>query len=107
KILNTWELDAHQIAASEEVHNISIALGIDPGSAELSQLRYHKICILADSYWVGQAIPALPAASFSSLAGCRSTAMTRPAPMIRAALTAFRPTPPAPRTTTVSPAATP
>ncbi|MBV8854104.1 MAG: type IIA DNA topoisomerase subunit B, partial [Sinobacteraceae bacterium] len=47
KILNTWELDSGAIAASEEVHNISIALGVEPGSSDLSQLRYHKICILA------------------------------------------------------------
>ena len=64
KILNTWELDAHQIAASEEVHNISIALGIDPGSADLSQLRYHKICILADADSDGQHIATLLCALF-------------------------------------------
>ncbi len=64
KILNTWELDAHQIAGSEEVHNISIALGIDPGSADLSQLRYHKICILADADSDGQHIATLLCALF-------------------------------------------
>jgi topoisomerase-4 subunit B len=64
KILNTWELDAHQIASSEEVHNISIAMGIDPGSADLSQLRYHKICILADADSDGQHIATLLCALF-------------------------------------------
>src|SRR6201995_3967472 len=49
KILNTWELESGAIASSEEVHNISIALGVDPGSADVSQLRYHKVCILADA----------------------------------------------------------
>jgi topoisomerase IV subunit B len=64
KILNTWELDAHQIAGSEEVHNISIAMGIDPGSADLSQLRYHKVCILADADSDGQHIATLLCALF-------------------------------------------
>jgi topoisomerase-4 subunit B len=64
KILNTWELDAHQIAASEEVHNISVALGTDPGSADLSQLRYHKVCILADADSDGQHIATLLCALF-------------------------------------------
>src|SRR5207237_3289958 len=48
KILNTWELDAGEIAGSQEVHDICVALGIEPGSSDLSQLRYHKVCILAD-----------------------------------------------------------
>ncbi|HEY1491972.1 MAG TPA: DNA topoisomerase IV subunit B [Steroidobacteraceae bacterium] len=64
KILNTWELDAHQIAGSEEVHNISVAMGIDPGSADLSQLRYHKVCILADADSDGQHIATLLCALF-------------------------------------------
>jgi topoisomerase IV subunit B len=64
KILNTWELDAGQIAGSEEVHNISIALGIDPGSADLGQLRYHKVCILADADSDGQHIATLLCALF-------------------------------------------
>ncbi len=64
KILNTWELDAHQIAGSEEVHNISVALGIEPGSADLSQLRYHKVCILADADSDGQHIATLLCALF-------------------------------------------
>ena len=49
KILNTWEVDSQEILASQEVHNISIALGVDPASDDLSGLRYHKVCILADA----------------------------------------------------------
>jgi topoisomerase IV subunit B len=64
KILNTWELDAAQIAGSEEVHNISVALGIEPGSPDLSQLRYHKVCILADADSDGQHIATLLCALF-------------------------------------------
>jgi topoisomerase-4 subunit B len=64
KILNTWELDSGSIASSEEVHNISIALGVEPGSPDLSQLRYHKICILADADSDGQHIATLLCALF-------------------------------------------
>jgi topoisomerase-4 subunit B len=64
KILNTWELDSGSIASSEEVHNISIALGVEPGSADLTQLRYHKICILADADSDGQHIATLLCALF-------------------------------------------
>jgi topoisomerase-4 subunit B len=64
KILNTWELDASTIGASQEVHDISVALGVDPGSADLSQLRYHKICILADADSDGQHIATLLCALF-------------------------------------------
>src|SRR6266850_822327 len=64
KILNTWELESGAIGSSEEVHNISIALGVDPGSADLSQLRYHKICILADADSDGQHIATLLCALF-------------------------------------------
>ena len=49
KILNTWEVDAGDIGNSQEVHDISVALGVDAGSADLSDLRYHKVCILADA----------------------------------------------------------
>lgn len=49
KILNTWEVSADQVLASQEVHDISVALGIDPDSDDLSGLRYGKICILADA----------------------------------------------------------
>ncbi len=64
KILNTWELEHGQVAASEEVHNISIAIGVDPGSADISELRYHKICILADADSDGQHIATLLCALF-------------------------------------------
>ncbi|MEO8315596.1 MAG: DNA topoisomerase IV subunit B [Pseudomonadota bacterium] len=64
KILNTWELEHGQVAASEEVHNISIAIGVDPGSSKISELRYHKICILADADSDGQHIATLLCALF-------------------------------------------
>jgi topoisomerase-4 subunit B len=64
KILNTWEVDSHAVASSEEVHNISIALGVEPGSGDLSQLRYNKICILADADSDGQHIATLLCALF-------------------------------------------
>jgi topoisomerase-4 subunit B len=64
KILNTWELESGSIASSEEVHNISIALGVDPGSADLTQLRYYKVCILADADSDGQHIATLLCALF-------------------------------------------
>jgi topoisomerase-4 subunit B len=64
KILNTWELEPGQIANSEEVHNISVALGVDPGEADVSRLRYHKICILADADSDGQHIATLLCALF-------------------------------------------
>jgi topoisomerase-4 subunit B len=64
KILNTWELDPSEIASSQEVHDISVAIGIDPGSPDLSQLRYHKICILADADSDGQHIATLLCALF-------------------------------------------
>lgn len=49
KILNTWEVDSNEVLASQELHDIAVALGIDPGSSDLSGLRYGKICILADA----------------------------------------------------------
>lgn len=64
KILNTWELDAAQIGASAEVHDISVALGVEPGSADISRLRYHKVCILADADSDGQHIATLLCALF-------------------------------------------
>ena len=64
KILNTWEVDPGQLAGSEEVHNISVALGVDPGSTDLSSLRYHKVCILADADSDGQHIATLLCALF-------------------------------------------
>jgi topoisomerase-4 subunit B len=64
KILNTWELDSSQVSSSQEVHDISIAIGVDPGSTDLSGLRYHKVCILADADSDGQHIATLLCALF-------------------------------------------
>ncbi|SDI67366.1 DNA topoisomerase IV subunit B [Ferrimonas sediminum] len=64
KILNTWEVDASQVLASQEVHNISIALGMDPDSEDLSGLRYGKVCILADADSDGLHIATLLCALF-------------------------------------------
>jgi topoisomerase-4 subunit B len=64
KILNTWEVDSGQILASQEVHDISVALGIDPDSDDLSELRYGKICILADADSDGLHIATLLCALF-------------------------------------------
>ena len=64
KILNTWEVESQEILASQEVHNISVALGIDPASDDLSGLRYHKVCILADADSDGLHIATLICALF-------------------------------------------
>jgi len=64
KILNTWEVDPAELLASQEVHNISIALGVDPGSDKLDSLRYHKVCILADADSDGLHIATLLCALF-------------------------------------------
>ncbi|EED32102.1 DNA topoisomerase IV, B subunit [gamma proteobacterium NOR5-3] len=64
KILNTWEVDSQEILASQEVHNISIALGIDPADDDLSGLRYGKVCILADADSDGLHIATLICALF-------------------------------------------
>jgi topoisomerase-4 subunit B len=64
KILNTWEVDSGEILASQEVHDISIALGVDPGETNLDSLRYHKICILADADSDGLHIATLLCALF-------------------------------------------
>jgi len=64
KILNTWELESGEISSSAEVHDISVALGIDPGVADLSNLRYNKVCILADADSDGQHIATLLCALF-------------------------------------------
>lgn len=53
KVLNTWEVDRDRIFANNEIHDISVAIGVDPhgfnDEADLSQLRYGKICIMADA----------------------------------------------------------
>ncbi|QDE32556.1 MULTISPECIES: DNA topoisomerase IV subunit B [Shewanella] len=64
KILNTWEVDASQVLGSQEVHNISIAIGCDPDSEDISELRYGKICILADADSDGLHIATLLCALF-------------------------------------------
>ncbi|TDJ43196.1 MAG: DNA topoisomerase IV subunit B [Gammaproteobacteria bacterium] len=64
KILNTWEVDSAEILASQEVHDISVALGVDPGTDDISGLRYHKICILADADSDGLHIATLLCALF-------------------------------------------
>ncbi|MFK8015549.1 MAG: DNA topoisomerase IV subunit B [Gammaproteobacteria bacterium] len=64
KILNTWEVDSAQVLASAEVHDISVALGVEPGSEDLSGLRYHKVCILADADSDGLHIATLLCALF-------------------------------------------
>ena len=64
KILNTWEVDSAEILASQEVHDISVALGIDPGSPDLAKLRYGKVCILADADSDGLHIASLLIALF-------------------------------------------
>ncbi|QFT56624.1 DNA topoisomerase IV subunit B [Microbulbifer sp. THAF38] len=64
KILNTWEVDSAEILASQEVHDIAVALGVDPGSDNLEGLRYNKICILADADSDGLHIATLLCALF-------------------------------------------
>ena len=64
KILNSWEVDSSQILGSQEIHDISVALGIDPDSDDLSGLRYGKICILADADSDGLHIATLLCALF-------------------------------------------
>lgn len=64
KILNTWEVSPDQVLASAEVHDIAVAMGIDPDSDDLSQLRYGKICILADADSDGLHIATLLCALF-------------------------------------------
>lgn len=65
KILNTWEVDRGELLASQEIHNISLALGVDPGVEDLSELRYYKVCILADADSDGQHIATLICAMFA------------------------------------------
>ncbi|RXK33176.1 DNA topoisomerase IV subunit B [Arsenophonus endosymbiont of Bemisia tabaci Asia II 3] len=64
KILNTWEVSSDEVLASQEVHDISVAIGIDPNSDDLSQLRYGKICVLADADSDGLHIATLLCALF-------------------------------------------
>ena len=64
KILNTWEVDPTEVLASQEVHDISVAIGVEPGSDDLSKLRFGKICILADADSDGLHIATLLCALF-------------------------------------------
>ncbi|MEH6668916.1 DNA topoisomerase IV subunit B [Halopseudomonas sp.] len=64
KILNTWEVESAEVLASQEVHDIAVAIGVDPGSPDLQQLRYGKICILADADSDGLHIATLLCALF-------------------------------------------
>ncbi|MEC7860179.1 MAG: DNA topoisomerase IV subunit B [Pseudomonadota bacterium] len=64
KILNTWEVDTAEILASQEVHDISVAIGVDPIKNNIEELRYHKICILADADSDGLHIATLICALF-------------------------------------------
>lgn len=64
KILNTWEVDSSQVLSSIEVHQIAVAIGLDPGSDDLSQLRYGKVCVLADADSDGLHIATLLCALF-------------------------------------------
>ena len=64
KILNTWEVESGQVLASEEVHNLAIAIGCDPGKEDLSGLRYGKVIILADADSDGLHIATLLSALF-------------------------------------------
>lgn len=64
KILNTWELASSTIISSKEIHDISVAIGVDPGSDDISDLRYNKVCILADADSDGLHIATLIAALF-------------------------------------------
>ncbi len=64
KILNTWEVDSSQVLGSQEVHDIAVAVGVDPGSDDLQGLRYGKVCILADADSDGAHIATLLCALF-------------------------------------------
>lgn len=64
KILNTWEVDSGEALGSQEIHDISVAIGVDPGSADLAGLRYGKICVLADADSDGLHIATLLCALF-------------------------------------------
>ncbi|MEE9309493.1 MAG: DNA topoisomerase IV subunit B [Cocleimonas sp.] len=64
KILNTWEVDSGQVLASNEIHDISVAIGVEPASTNLEELRYGKICILADADSDGAHIATLICALF-------------------------------------------
>lgn len=64
KILNTWEVEPADVLGSQEVHDISVAIGVEPGSGNTEGLRYHKVCILADADSDGLHIATLLCALF-------------------------------------------
>jgi topoisomerase-4 subunit B len=64
KILNTWEVDAAEALASEAIHDITVAIGVEPGEPSLAKLRYGKICVLADADSDGLHIATLLCALF-------------------------------------------
>ncbi|WP_182407132.1 DNA topoisomerase IV subunit B [Psychrobacter sp. GP33] len=64
KILNTWEVSSDTVLSSQEIHDIAIAIGVDPASSDLSELRYDKVCILADADSDGLHIATLICALF-------------------------------------------
>jgi topoisomerase-4 subunit B len=64
KILNAWEVDANEALASQEIHDIAVAIGVDPGSPDISGLRYGKVCVLADADSDGLHIATLLSALF-------------------------------------------
>ena len=64
KILNTWEVSSERVLASQEAHDIAVAIGMDPGSTDLTGLRYGKICLLADADSDGAHIATLLCALF-------------------------------------------
>lgn len=64
KILNTWEVDSGEVMASQEVHDIAVAIGMEPGSDDLSKLRFGRVCILADADSDGAHIATLLCALF-------------------------------------------
>lgn len=64
KILNTWEVEPAELLGSQEVHDIAVALGVDPGASKLEGLRYGRVCILADADSDGAHIATLLCALF-------------------------------------------
>ncbi|MZR62693.1 DNA topoisomerase IV subunit B [Alcanivorax sp. DP30] len=64
KIMNTWEVDSNEVLGSQEIHDIAVALGIEPGSDDIEGLRYGKVCILADADSDGLHIATLICALF-------------------------------------------
>ena len=64
KILNSWEVDSSSVLSSQEIHDIAVAIGVDPGVDDLSGLRYGKVCILADADSDGLHIATLLCALF-------------------------------------------